>query len=380
MSVQLQQTKEKIRSWWQRRGNKSLPEGYFLSPTLFMIVFLILVFYVPYTYQFILTVVRYIMQGEIGGQTVSSMLAFSFLTILVLFMVAIYAVLFFALFYANKRTRFTFRNERKTRKIILRRDRWSLLTRYVLVLSVLFSYFYGLAPVVLHVINRNPLPPPLQHLLQETLTSVVSTFPDYFPAFCTFSIFFLCTYLLLNLGLDASERLPYIADSLANLEEPKTDEEYKQWKRDIVYFADSLVGTFAKLGPFDHRVIAEVDLSYLKPILMALFLGNTQEKNEAKKMLSELQEHVEGDERKREANLVDWLLKRKESAPKAFPRLKKVEDILTMRLSVRKGILAATPESVKYIDKIIAIAIGLATLATVIFGLIQVFLTWISSV
>ncbi len=177
------------------------------------------------------------------------------------------------------------------------------------------------------------------------------------------------------LGLDASKRLPYIADSLANLEESKTDKEYNQWKKDIVYFANSLVRTFAKLGPFDHRIIAEVDLSYLKPILMALFLGNTQEKDEAKKILSELQVHVKGDQRKREANLVDWLLKRKESAPKAFPRLKRVEDILTMKLSIRKGILGATPESVKYIDKIVAIAIGLATLATVIFGLIQVFLT-----
>ncbi len=168
MSVQLQQTKEKIRSWWQRRGNKSLPEVYFFPPTIFIIVFLILLIYAPYTYRFIRTVVRYVIHGEIGGQPVSLMLAFFVFTIVALFMVAIYGGLFLALFYMNKRTRFTFRNERKTRKIILRRDRWSLLPRYVFVLSFFFSYYYGLALVLLHEINHNP-PPPLFSILFRRL-------------------------------------------------------------------------------------------------------------------------------------------------------------------------------------------------------------------
>ncbi len=68
MGVQLQQTKEKLRSWWQRRGNKSLPEGYFLPLTTFMIVFLILLVYAPYTYGFIWTVIRYVMYGESGDK------------------------------------------------------------------------------------------------------------------------------------------------------------------------------------------------------------------------------------------------------------------------------------------------------------------------
>lgn len=66
---------------------------------------------------------------------------------------------------------------------------------------------------------------------------------------------------------------------------------------------------------------------------LALFLGNAEEKNKAKEMLSELQQYVQEDERKREINQISWLLKTKESAPKAFPRLERVEDILTMKLS-----------------------------------------------
>jgi len=376
----LTQTKENIRSWWQRRGNKSLPEWYFFSLTTLLIVFLIFWFYGSYTYRFIQTIVQYVTQKEVVGQTVTSVEVFLFFTFLVFFTIAIYGILIFALLYMRKRTRYTFRRERKTREMILRRDYWSFLHRLVIAPFFLLAYYQGLSVVLLHVIKNNPLPSPFQHLFLEALTSVASAFTDYFPAFCTLLTLFLCTYLMLNLGLGASEKLPYIADSLANLKEPKTHREYRQWKRDIVYFSNALVKTFGKLGPFDYRTIEQVDLSLLKPILLALFLGNIEEKNKARKMLSELQEYMNEDERKREVDLIDWLSKIKESAPKAFPRLKRMEDILTMKLVIRKGLSSKTSESIKYIAKIIAILVGLTTIISVIFGAIQILLTWVSNV
>lgn len=142
-----------------------------------------------------------------------------------------------------------------------------------------------------------------------------------------------------------------------------------------MYYANAFVRAFAKLTPFDHRIVEEVDLSHLKPIFLALLLGNAEEKEKTRKILLEVQESIrEPDERKREINLINWLLKTKESVPEAFPRLKKFEGILTVKLSVKKGILSATTESVKYLSKIIAIVLGITTIISIILGLTR-FLT-----
>jgi len=370
----LKQMEEKVRSWWQGHGNKRLPESYFNPLTTLLAVYLIVWIYGSYTYAYVKTIVAYVTQKQIGAQTPPLLFALLFFTILTLFMIAIYAILVLILLYLRKRTRFTFTNEQETRKIILQRDHWSLAFRHMAALFVALAYFHGVSPVLLHILINTTLFAPFQNLLLEVLTFVTSFFPDYFPAFITIAILSFFAYLFLNSGLHTPETLPFIADSLSNMEEPQTPKERKNWKKDMNYLANAFVTTISKFGPFDHKIISEVDLTYLKPILLALFLGNTEEKNRAKQMLSELQGRMKEDESKRQLSLIDWLSKTKERTPKAFPRLKKLEETIKMRLLIRRGILSSTPESLKYIAKIIAIVVGLITITSVIFGGMQTLL------
>ena len=91
-----------------------------------------------------------------------------------------------------------------------------------------------------------------------------------------------------------------------------------------------------------------MDLSYLKPILLALFAGNTEEKAKSKGILLKLMKQTKSGTQEQEADLVDWLWETKESSSKDFPRQKGIDNLLTMRLIVKKGILSY--ESVKFAE------------------------------
>jgi hypothetical protein len=377
MSGQFRNLRNKWHSWWQHHGNRKLPELFFNPVITGLILYFIFLLCVPYTYTFFFVIVGYIAKQQIMGIIIPPLDAVIIFTVLTSIMVLLYVFLILVLLYVRKATIYTFKNERKTRKAILKRDRLSMLPRYSYIVFVVLAYLQVVSTIFLVLFLGTGFLSPFHNLLSDALTHVTATFSDYFPVFCTLAILSLITYGLVKLGVSESEKLAFIADSLVNLEEPQTSTELKKWKKEIEYFGNKFVTTFAQLGPFSHKIIKEVDLSFLGPVLLALFFGNDKEKNTAREMLRTLQERLTNDGPRVKINVVNWLSETRENAAKVIPRMKKIEEVFVLKLIRRRGILSKTPESLKYVDTIIKIMIGLATLSGLIWATIQVILAFI---
>jgi hypothetical protein len=177
--------------------------------------------------------------------------------------------------------------------------------------------------------------------------------------------------MLLNLGIRTSEKLALIADSLVNLQDSLTRRDFIEWKKEIEYFANKFVATFAKLDPFNHKIVKKVDLSFLSPVILALLFGNRSERNTAREMLLTLQGCLRENETEVRIHIADWLSRTKESIPRVLSRLKDFENIITLKLIKKKGIFSEIPESMKYIDILIKILVGLVGIIGAIYAVIQ---------
>lgn len=370
----LRQIRKQAREWWQRWGNNTLPEWYFNPLITFLTAWSIAVWCGVFVYSFMANLVEYAFTQQVGGKTFplsTIFFDFSFLTIV---LIADLGILTLALLYLRKRTKYTFKNNSKTRRIILQRDRWRSLFIYITSLFVVLAYLQGVSVFLLSAFLNIQVFAPIRQMCLEALPWVTLPFQRVFPAFCMIlsSSFFIGFFL--KLDLYPSERLLSIVDSLLDLKQPKTPKEHRKWKKNMEYFADKFVATFGQLHPFHHRIMKEVDLTYLKPILLALFIGNIEEREKAKKVLTGLQECLKKDEPDRQVNIINWLSEAKKRASEDLPRLKELEDTVKMELTIRRGLLSTRAESIEYIATVTKIAVSIITIAGAIFGVI--FFAW----
>lgn len=365
----LKRIKDKINSWLEHHGNKALPEVYFFPLTTLTIAWLPFIIYGAYVYSFTYVILEYIFQQQIVGIILPLPHVLFFFGFITLFMVGIFFILLLGLSYLRKRTRYTFRNERKIRKIILQRDRWSVFFEIVTKVIVLLLYFSLILVLILFIPN------PAQHLLLGARSLVASVLQDFIPVHCTLLCIFLISFLLVDSGIPQSEKLLFVADSLINLREPQKSNERKKWKKDMEYYIDAFVTTLGKLILSQNRTIREVKLTCLKPILLALFSGDSNEQSKAKDILSELPEYFDKDEMRWHINLVNWLGRVEANTDENFSRFTKLEETISMKLTVRKGILPTRPAT------IVAMIASLMTITGLtIWKIIDIILTFIGEI
>lgn len=335
-----------VRKWWESRGNRELPKWFFHPLLTIIISTYIYTIYGAFVTTIVDRTLKYVLQQQLKLVIPPlNMDDVIFIGITIIISVA----LFFVAFYVRKRIAYTFKNKTRMRKIVLQRDRWSSLGMFGFVVNLILAFY---TPFMFLVITFFFSMFRQLQIWADVSTPIIPFFPIFLGITCSSAIFFLFLHYFLDTGIKREEKLTYVVDSLVKFSESRQPKEYEELKKDAEYLADRFVTVFGELVLYAHRSIAEVDLGrYLTPILWALFWGNDQEKTKARELLSELQKYLR-EESKRQVNIVNWLSKSEE----AFPRLSELKDTLRLKSKVKKGILSATPESLRYIATIATIA------------------------
>ncbi len=300
----------KVTNWWGRRGQKALPEFYFLPTTIFTIVAFISIFYGIILYTMIFTIVRFSMQDMLLI-TIKPLTLWDNLFIASSIIVS--ALLFFGLLYLRQMIAYTLKNELKLRTLILHRTFWKKLAIYT------FFTFYIISSLFAVVFTFSMNPPSIlseNEVMTEIFTSLTPIFPSYSSLFITITILSVIVALLLSVGVSTKERIEIIANSLTNLDTLK-ELDSKNFKENLEYLSKDFVRSVSLSFLYRNQFVEEVNLADpLGPLFLALFYGNSQEKDTSKKLLSEIQCDTKSILDYHQF-LINWILRVSES----FPRL-----------------------------------------------------------